>query len=294
MMNWQDWLVSSQARLAARLLTLVLALLVIYQLAQLTWQLVPAPSAPADDASPATVPKTAAPAAPDAESVPTGRIAGWHLFGEADPGPEQGGTGPAAPIDAPETRLNLTLRGLYATDQPDRARAIIAAPNGQERTYRVDDELPGGAELSAIYADRVILQRNGRYETLRLPREALEGGAAADSGQQDGRDSRAGELLSEYRGMLETNPRALIDLVRPVPVNENNEFAGFRLYPGNRPELFQQLGLRPGDLVTRVNGVELDGASKGAEVLQQLRDSQQISLQVRRGNQTLDLAFSVP
>lgn len=94
--------------------------------------------------------------------------------------------------------------------------------------------------------------------------------------------------------MLETNPRALADLMRPVPVSENNRFVGFRLYPGNRPELFQQLGLRPGDLVTRVNGVELDSATRAAEVLQQLRDSQQVSVQLRRGNQLLDLAFSLP
>ena len=59
-------------------------------------------------------------------------------------------------------------------------------------------------------------------------------------------------------------------------------------------EPVQQLGLRPGDLVTRVNGVELDSATRAAEVLQSLRDSQQVTLQLRRGNQELDLAFSLP
>lgn len=292
--TWQDWLASRQARTGARLLTLALVLLVIYQLARLTWQLIPAPPVPEAGGRTPTeaVARTPAASAPDRPRA--GQIAEWHLFGRADPGTAPGGGGRAAPIDAPETRLNLTLRGLYATEDPARARAIIAAPNGEERSYRVDDELPGGAELSAIYADRIILLRNGRHETLRLPREALGAGAASGSSRKVDPNPRAGEILAEYRGMMETNPRALTDLMRPVPANENNRFAGFRLYPGNRPELFQQLGLRPGDLVTRVNGVELDSATRAAEVLQSLRDSQQITLQVQRGNQTLDLAFSVP
>ncbi|BAZ93213.1 hypothetical protein TspCOW1_18610 [Thiohalobacter sp. COW1] len=292
--TWQDWLATQQARTGARLLTLALVVLVIYQLARLTWQLVPAPDVPPAPATPANV-VPSAPAAPERDRPSAANIAGWHLFGQADPGTGPGvGGGRAAPIDAPETRLNLTLRGLFATEDPERARAIIAAPNGEERSYRVEDELPGGAELSAIYADRIILQRNGRYETLRLPRESLEGGAATGGGRSGNLNPRAGEILAEYRGMLETNPRALADLMRPVPVSENNRFVGFRLYPGNRPELFQQLGLRPGDLVTRVNGVELDSATRAAEVLQQLRDSQQVSVQLRRGNQLLDLAFSLP
>ncbi|MAT64203.1 MAG: type II secretion system protein GspC [Gammaproteobacteria bacterium] len=295
--TWQDWLATNQARTGARLLTLVLAVLVVYQLARLTWQLVPAPDAPPAPAAPANA-VASAPTARDRDRPSAGHIAGWHLFGQAEPGTGPGGPGGAAgqvaPIDAPETRLNLTLRGLFATEDPERARAIIAAPDTEERSYRVNDELPGGAELSAIYVDRIILQRNGRYETLRLPREALEDGAAAGGGGSGNLNPRAGEILAEYRGMLETNPQALADLMRPVPVNENNRFVGFRLYPGNRPELFQQLGLRPGDLVTRVNGVELDSATRAAEVLQSLRDSQQVTLQLRRGNQELDLAFSLP
>lgn len=180
--TWQDWLATQQARTGARLLTLALVVLVIYQLARLTWQLVPAPDVPPAPATPANV-VPSAPAAPERDRPSAANIAGWHLFGQADPGTGPGvGGGRAAPIDAPETRLNLTLRGLFATEDPERARAIIAAPNGEERSYRVEDELPGGAELSAIYADRIILQRNGRYETLRLPRESLEGGAATGGG----------------------------------------------------------------------------------------------------------------
>lgn len=287
-LTWLDWLASKQARNTARLLTLVLLVLVVYQLARLTWMLMPAP--PQEQVQPvtATTPSTSA----DQSRVDASRIAGWHLFGQAAQTPSQQKN---VPIDAPETRLNLILRGVFSSDDDQRARAIIAAPNGEERSYRIGDTLPGNAELSEIYADRIILLRNGRHETLRLPKDQLEGAdmAAGNSAAAD-INREAGALLSEYRDLMQTNPRALVDLMRPVPANENNRFVGFRLYPGNRPELFQQLGLRPGDLVTQVNGIQLDSAAKGVEVMQDLRDSSQISLQIRRGNQALSLAFSLP
>ncbi|WJW75180.1 type II secretion system protein GspC [Thiohalobacter sp. IOR34] len=271
------WLSGPRAARLPRGLTLLLAALLLYQLARLTWLLVPAPATePAALPSEAPPPVAAAPA-------PLERIADWHLFGAAErPAPVR-----AAPIDAPETRLKLVLHGVFASTDPAQARAIIAAPNGSSKIYRVGDTLPGGAELSEIHPDRVILQRGGRYETLRLPRERRGGAVAAPTPAVD----RASELLREYRSRMLSNPRSLGELLRPVPYRENDRFGGYRLYPGSRPELFRQLGLRPGDLVTEVNGIPLDSAARAMEVLKGLRESDQLQLHIRRGRREMDLSF---
>lgn len=282
-----DWMQSPRAEQAARLVALLLGVWLLYRMAVLVWQVVPEPELAE---MPTTVTSIAAPAPSLAKLRPdVANLVSWHLFG-APASMEPANTGGA--IDAPDTRLNLVLRGVLSSDEPEGARAIIAEPNGNENFFRVGSALPGGAELKEIYADRIILMRAGRHETLRLPREAMEG-AVSSPAQADSGNS-AGELLGEYRDKMADNPQALMELARPVPYTDANGFAGFRLFPGSKPALFARMGLQPGDIVKEVNGVILDNPMKGAEVMQQVRDSQQLSLRVQRGGQEITLAVDIP
>lgn len=82
------------------------------------------------------------------------------------------------PADIPKTRLNLTLHGALTgfTDQPGGGTAIIEG-NNQDKLYQVGDTLPGGAILSEVHPNHVILMRNGQLEKLPFPDAAkgLEG-----------------------------------------------------------------------------------------------------------------------
>lgn len=277
---------SAKGERLARLVALALGVIAVYWLAEIVWLVIPEP----EDQAPVVVASAPVPR-PNKPRLDARQIAQWHLFGEAGSVKIKD-----VPIDAPETRLNLTLHGVVATDIPENARAIIAEQNRNEKSYRIGDSLPGGAELSEIHADRVILRRAGRYETLRLPKQPLSGNEAVLDQQADSLQLAPEmiKVLTEYRDIMQDNPRALIDLVRPVPQQQSGGgFEGFRLYPGNRRELFSKFGLRPGDLVTEINGVVLDNPAKGIEVLNQLKDAQNINLHIRRGRQELDLNFSL-
>lgn len=142
-------------------LVLVLALiLLVDRLADMTWKLWPDRGTGVNQVQSASVPQSMV-----RRSAPAAVIAGWHLFGQAV------ATNKVVPTNAPETTLRLTLKGVIAsTETPS---AIIAAANGQEREYSPGDSLPGGAKLREVYADRVILERQGRYETLSLQRQEL-------------------------------------------------------------------------------------------------------------------------
>lgn len=286
-----DWMQSPRAEQSARLVALLLGVWLLYRLAVLVWQVVPEP--PLAEV-PANLPAAAESAAvtPGKTRMDVAELVNWHLFGT--PATSEPTTG-AAPIDAPDTRLNLVLRGVLSSDDPDGARAIIAEPNGNENFFRVGSAMPGGAELKEIHADRIILMRAGRHETLRLPREAMEGAVTTSRPEAATDDSdSAGELLGGYRDELQNNPQALMELARPVPYTDANGFAGFRLFPGSKPALFAQVGLQPGDIVKEVNGVVLDNPTKGAQVMQELRDSQQLSLRIERGGQEINLAVDIP
>lgn len=108
------------------------------------------------------------------------RIPGWHLFGKHKPGAKAPAPKPQL-IEAPATRLKLTLQGTFLGDKAtEEGWAIISTPDKDQRLYRIGDEIPGGATLYAVEARRVILSRNGRHESLELPRPTLEEGAGPE------------------------------------------------------------------------------------------------------------------
>lgn len=96
-------------------------------------------------------------------------IAQLHLFGNAV---QQGEA--QTPTVAPETKLNLVLSGVIASNRAEDEVAIIGPRGGREQGYAIGDRLPGGAVLKEIYEDRVILQHAGRLETLTLQRKLLD------------------------------------------------------------------------------------------------------------------------
>jgi general secretion pathway protein C len=291
-----DWLQGPRAEQSARGVALLLGIWLLYRLAVLAWQIVPAPELP-------EVPADAVSVAPTVAARPylnANEIVNWHLFGTSTASaPSEGAE--SAPIDAPETRLNLILRGVLSSDDANEARAIVAEPNGTENFFRVGAELPGGAELKEIHADRIILMRAGRHETLRLPREMMDtSGGASDGLELGGANGYApvgdpSALLGDYRDQMEQNPQALLDLARAVPAPApGGGITGFRLFPGNKPALFAQLGLQPGDLVKEVNGLVMDNPMRGAELMQSLRESNQLDLRIERAGQEINLSVAIP
>ncbi len=84
----------------------------------------------------------------------------------------------------PETQLKLVLRGAFAAANEDEAGAIIEDERKVAEQYNIGDELPGNATLNAVYADRVVLARNGLLETLYFPDDFSNEGVGTRSNNQ--------------------------------------------------------------------------------------------------------------
>jgi len=91
------------------------------------------------------------------------------------------------PSSLPQTRLQLSIRGLFANADGS-GHALIAANNKPAKLYRVGEELPGNAVLESILAEHVVLKRAGRFEQLRLlPQQAGSAIAKTASSNTDNR-----------------------------------------------------------------------------------------------------------
>ncbi|MFT5807061.1 MAG: general secretion pathway protein C [Moritella dasanensis] len=257
-----------------------------YQSALLTWQLWPTSSSAVSSWQPAVSVGNN-----QAKSYNLNTFRNLHLFGKQQ-------TEKSAPvvvdnIDAPKTRLNLTLSGLVASSEPNLALAIIEY-KGKQETYAIDDEISStNAILKQVFTDRIIIEYQAKLETLMLDGEEF----SRESSQRSSRENRAEKAptgLSDLRKDLLANPASITDYVRISPVRKDGKLAGYRVNPGKNRELFKEVGLKPNDLAVSLNGFDLTDTRQAMEVAKQLKDLTDMSLTVERDGQLHSIYLSVP
>ena len=298
------WIDRLDKRLPGLVTLLVLAMLT-HALALLSWKLVPVPAV-SESAISTSVGTALQQSAGNTRNLAVAqKIAGWNLFGKvevkkAEPVPVLN------PETAPDTRLNLKLRGVFAATNPRHSRAIIADEKNNEDSYAVGDTLPGGAVLNQVFPDKVILEHNGALETLRLPVDDSPGagGSVPINNGRPGRTSfnnalrpssngDTSALLRQYRDALLNNPQSVMGLVRATPYVKGGRLQGYRISPGNDRQILTRFGLRSGDVVTSVNGIAMDNPIKALEVLRNLSTASQLTVDVERRGVPQTFTFSI-
>jgi general secretion pathway protein C len=258
------------------LVSVLMVLLLAWLLAMLTWSFIPQHK---------TTAPTASASSTAMHQVDAVQVADHHLFGVAG-----AATGNAA--NAPDTTLALILHGIVAGKRASDSRALIVA-NGDEEPYAIGAQLPGGAVIRAIYADRVLLARDGRLEALRLPTTSTGGGSPQPMMQTQAMAPPT-QNLGQLRQEIANNPQRLMDVIRAMPVMDHGKLTGYRIYPSGNPSQFNQLGLKPGDVVTTVNGIPLTDPAQGMRVLSSLRTSEQVSIGLVRNGQAQTQILQMP
>ncbi len=258
-------------------ISLGLVLLLAWYLAKLAWSLYPEPSTASWQPPSARPSQSAA----GATSSDYSDLQAAGLFGRAD-ADEQPEMAVQDVVDAPDTRLDLKLRAAVASSDNATAHAIIADGTGNEQTYFIRDSIPGGATLHQVHPDRVILNRGGMLEALRLPREFA--GAAAPARGRPRRNAAVAQPTVQE--VVQNNAASFTDVVRPQPFMPNGQLRGYRVYPGRNRQQFAALGLRPGDLVTEINGMALNNPAEGMQIFRSLGDATQVTVTLERNGQS--------
>ncbi|MEJ2591044.1 MAG: type II secretion system protein GspC [Candidatus Thiodiazotropha sp.] len=288
------WVEPLLSRYLPTALVALLVVLIGSQAAELTWRLIPTPAGVNNVPQPvATAPQTGADR--DGESLHLASAANLHLFGVA------GVTKPVARVDmkAPETRLNLTLHGVFVDEDPQKGAAIIGTSGSTQKYYRVGAEIMNGVKLQGVFNDRVVLLRNGQSEVLRFPKPSssgsnvispLRGNAIRSSSVSN---NAAATSLRDYREEFQKQPLKIFEHVRFVPVRSRDGLKGYRVLPQKNRDLYNRLGIRPSDLVTSVNGITLTNDQEAMKLIDTLKDASSIQVDIVRNGQPQSLTFSL-
>jgi general secretion pathway protein C len=229
------------------------------------------------------------PAAPHVRpGVDVQKVVSAHLFGvaAAEPGAQD-------PADVPLSSANLVLAGTIASQDPKHGVAIIT-DGGPSKVYSVGDNV-SGATLHSVYLDHVILDRAGVLETLMLPRQLAGSRPMAVVHKPGGADPRTVAAVDNIRRLVQQDPGILDQVMRTVASYDNaaGKLRGFRAYPGRNRAIFNKLGLKPGDLVTAINGTVLDDPQHSQEVFNTIQTSDHVTVTIERGGQKQDITLNI-
>ena len=203
-------------------------------------------------------------------------IVAAHLFGVAEI--------PALdPVAVRPSLSDLRLHGTFATVDPRRGWAIIAADGG-EKLYKIGVPA-GGVALFSVYADHVLLESDGHLESLWLP-HALRPARADSAGVGTG-------VATATDGA----PR-LADIMRVDAAldEESQTLIGFRIAPVAPASGLIKAGLRPYDVVTAVNGTAVadQDPQRSRQILDAALGSGSATLGILRGSVHLDVSVELP
>ena len=270
-----------KSRWLIRLVNALLVLWLVWLVADAAWQYFqPAPETE-DKITVTPQPATTTP------KITADQTTDWHLFGIAD---EQEKQNMKRMLNAPETKLKLSLKGIVATDNHLDGYAIIQKPDKEELHFKVKDSVFGLATLEEIYIDRVILLRGERYETLRLPIEIL----SDDLSLERQRKEEAKRVVSDFRHKLVNRQgMELIKMFGFDTTYKNGGFYGFtvKIVGEDGARMLEVLGVEEDDVITAVNGKRFSESIEAVQSLTKLKEATEVDIEIERGGVPLFFHF---
>jgi general secretion pathway protein C len=200
-------------------------------------------------------------------------------------------------IDAPVTTLNLTLSGVVSSSLKDQGAAIIEN-SGKQETYGVGEKITGTrVTLKEVYADRVIIKNGPANETLMLDgidySKPQSPGSVKIQRPEKQRQTLSDDALQASRE-LQQQPANFTDFITIIPHRRGEELQGYRVSPGKSPELFTSAGLKSGDIVTEINGLDLTDMQQSLEAMHSLKEIQSLQMTISRDDELLTIYLDIP
>jgi type II secretory pathway component PulC len=149
----------------------------------------------------------------------------------------------------------------------ERRRERLAGINARRESPSQPDKNEEGSETPPEAANTFPVDQNGNRFHYSVPTAEVE---------------KAFENFSEVASQAAA-----------VPIIENGQPKGFQLRRIRPGSIYQRLGLRNNDLVLSVNGESLTTADQALRLFTAFRNEREITLDVRRGNQDVQLSYSV-
>ena len=193
-------------------------------------------------------------------------------------------TGPIAAGPAVVTSLQLTLFGTRIDDATGGGSAILAGPDGVQRSVSVGEEVAPGVRLAAVAFDHVTLDRGGAREDLFLDQ------STTTLPVQPGTPASSTAVAPAGSGVSVPQLRQDIGF---IPRIDGGRISGLVVRSQGTGAAFRQIGLRDGDVIISVGGRPVSGADDLDRLARDYPRGGNVPLTVERGGQPVPLSITI-
>ena len=178
-------------------------------------------------------------------------------------------------IDVPPTSLSLRLYGIRYSNSGQLDAAILGFDPNNQRIYKTNEVIADNIILEFIEPERVVISRGGIRESVTFDSDTALSPEITKV------------LANSSKGIKveDINSSALSQMISFQPYFSNGTLKGYQIYPGNQSKLFDSSGLKSGDVLVAVNGLDI----KDPSVLKELSVFGQVKLNLIRDDDDLSI-----
>ena len=183
---------------------------------------------------------------------------------------------------------DLSAVGIVAARDASRS-VVLLRSGGRTRVVSVGENAFGG-RVTAIRADAVAMEFEGRSVDLRLSGDSVRAAAPAPAAGDPGAHVLTRRDVERRIG--EEAPRILAETTL-VPAVDAGRVAGFTLTRVPENSLLTEAGLRAGDVLTQVNDTPIDSMATLIGLWPKLQGESTLTAVVLRNGQPVSLTVSL-
>ncbi len=193
-----------------------------------------------------------------------------------------------------KTDLSLKLWGTVSGSGPDTFAVIEDLKTKKQELFRPGDRVQG-ALIKGIYREKVVLNHNGIDQVLEMDMTPVMGKGAVSAPAVALDDSDSQNLTLE-RSLIDEASRDLNSLMKQVRIRPhfyNGKPDGLMLYGIKPDSLFQDMGLKNGDIITGVDGKEIKSVDDALSLYENLKNQSDINVQIKRRGIQKEIRYHV-
>jgi general secretion pathway protein C len=185
---------------------------------------------------------------------------------------------------SPVEAVPITLFGIRVESGTLPGSAIVAGPDGIQKSVAVGEEVEPGMTLKSVAFDHITVSRGGADQDVFMPQQSVTPASpeAEGSGAPSAMGGSGGILIGQLKSDIGFIPRI-----------DNGRISGLVVRPQGAGTAFAQAGFKEGDVVTSIGGRPVTGPGDLDRIVTDFANGGNIPVTVERGSQTLPLAITI-
>lgn len=173
--------------------------------------------------------------------------------------------------------------------------AIFSDKTGSQEVFHIGQDVFGAGRLKEVKKDRVVIESQGRTSEIELADIAKIEMLKASGQIESIAKAEGGAYTIEQRKIQQAleNPKLIMSDARLLPNIVSGKQEGFIVRELKPDGLYANLGLQNGDILLRINELELSSPEAALQAITALQGLDRIQLDLIRGGSRMTLTYLI-